>query len=56
MKGNYFAEGNLSNPALFSGQQPPVWQVTDEYLELVDKYSCPLSFVRGHLFRLWRVV
>ena len=46
------AEGQLTNPALFSGQNPTVWQMCEEYLDLAEKYPCPLSYSRGHMFKI----
>ena len=47
------AEGNLTNPALFSGKMPPVWVMAEEYLQLARQYPPEVSAVRAHLFRLW---
>lgn len=50
------AEGNLYNPAIFSGPQlPRIVDMVREYMNLAHQYPPPDdAMVRGHLFKLFR--
>ena len=48
------AEGNLYNPAIFSGKNPRIHEMVDEYLEICKEHQPPISFIRGHLFKMFK--
>ncbi|CAO1384036.1 unnamed protein product [Diamesa serratosioi] len=47
------AEGNLQNPYLFDGVSPVTWDVAKEYLDILEHYPAPRSYIRGHLFKIF---
>lgn len=48
------AEAHLYNPALFSGKTIPIWEMVKEYFEVTKEHPAPISYVRAHLFKLFR--
>jgi tRNA-dihydrouridine synthase 1 len=49
------AEGNLYNPALFSGKHYAVWKLAEEYLQICRDvpHSANIGAIRGHLFKIY---
>ena len=47
-------EPHLYDPTIFTDQERTVFQVANEYVEIAKEYPCPMSSVRGHLFKLFR--
>jgi len=47
------AEANLTDPTVFDKGEFRVWDVTEQYLEIVKKHGTPWPFAKSHLFKLW---
>jgi|688.fasta_scaffold77002_4 tRNA-dihydrouridine synthase 1 len=54
--GVMIAEGSLQNPCLFNDLYPSVWEICREYMIFVKSYDCPLTWLRGHIFKMCRKV
>ncbi|KAJ3297946.1 hypothetical protein HDU79_001282 [Rhizoclosmatium sp. JEL0117] len=55
VEGVMTAEGNLYNPAIFTGELPPCWRMAEEYLEICKEYpnSADVGPMRAHLFKIF---
>ncbi|KAJ3239997.1 tRNA-dihydrouridine(16/17) synthase [NAD(P)(+)]-like protein [Chytriomyces hyalinus] len=49
------AEGNLYNPALFTGELLPCWKMAKEYLQICKEYanSADIGPIPAHLFKIF---
>ncbi|KAJ3230319.1 tRNA-dihydrouridine(16/17) synthase [NAD(P)(+)]-like protein [Chytriomyces hyalinus] len=49
------AEGNLYNPALFTGELPPCWKMAEEYMQICKEHpnSADIGPMRAHLFKIF---
>ncbi|KAF9423765.1 tRNA-dihydrouridine(16/17) synthase [NAD(P)(+)]-like protein [Podila epigama] len=48
------AEGSLYNPSIFTPSHPESWRLAEEYLTICDELDTKISYVRGHLFKIFR--
>ena len=48
------AEGHLYNPCIFEGIEPRIADMVEEYWGFTKQFPTQFSFIRGHLFKLYR--
>lgn len=53
VQGVMSVEGNLYNFVLFEGWSFVVWELVEEYLDIVWEYFCFLFYVWVYFFKLW---
>jgi len=42
----------LYNPAIFSGKNPFIWDISNSYLDLCIKYPASMGIIKGHIFKV----